>query len=53
MNSSAWDKFRKQQATEREQLQPLQLAGAVPGAPIADQRLLVPGDEEMGTLMAG
>ncbi|MFZ1074316.1 MAG: hypothetical protein WAO21_12895 [Verrucomicrobiia bacterium] len=49
MNSSAWDKFRKQQATEREQLQ--RLLSGIHGL-LAKCRTTAPTEIELSALAA-
>lgn len=49
MNSSAWDKFRKQQSTEREQLQRL-LSGIHPM--LTKCRTTIPTEIELSALAA-
>jgi hypothetical protein len=49
MNSSAWDKFRKQQASEREQL--LRLLSGIPGL-VTKCRSTEPTEIELGALAA-
>jgi len=49
MNSSAWDKFRKQQATEREQLQ--RLVSGMSGL-LARCRTTAPNEIELSALAA-